>query len=917
MDMVQKNQGDESLKLLSHVYLKIFKINLTRDTYEAFKDTSSGGKEEGVSDKLSVMLKRYAETGEVHPDDREKYLFFTEIAHLREVFTNGSQYACCHYRRKVGADFRWVSMELVPAQEYTRENQVVHMFIKDIHDEFVSDIEEKDFVTGGLNRRGFLRQGRKFLEMAENPQDYAVLLFNIKGFKAINELFGIEGGDQLLRITYQRLNQSFFQPVLMARIEGDRFVCLVDRKNLDYDGLSEICKSNFTREEKSISVYIRCGIYLVESKDIPLNTMCDYAKIAKQCIVDEYIKPYAVFDQSMRFDYIVQAEVRGRIGKALENKEFQVYFQPICDARTGEIVSAEALVRWNHPERGLVSPGVFIPALEESGHVTRLDFFVLEEVKRFQKERKKAGLFLVPISVNLSWMDFYDEKMIQSIMYDLQDAAMEGIQARFEVTETSYAALLEREDNVINAMREAGAQILLDDFGSGYSSFSTVTDYDFDLIKLDMGFVQKIGLGGKVKSIIHSIIDMAHHMNVKVIAEGVETGEQLDFLSRHGCDYIQGYYFSKPLPEEEFVYILEHGISSKKVFSDKKELTLTDLISVEMLQNIQDAFSDMTGMAALTTDKNGVPVTKGSNFTEFCMKYTRSTELGAKRCFECDKRGAEIALETGNSCAYECHAGLVDFAAPIMANGEMFGSFIGGQVLCEKPEREKVIKIAEDLGIDAKLYQKAIKKVNIIKKERIDNAASFLYTIANVLSDIAYNKYMLNVGNDLLRQKNMELDFLANYDKLTKLSNRHHMQQYFQQFQKSGKPYCMIIGDIDDFKLVNDTYGHSCGDLVLSTVADIIKKTVDCRGVPGRWGGEEFLILLYGEKKTAAGILESVRQKIEENVVHYQEQDIRVTMTFGLAFCQEHDNVEKLITLADNRLYYGKRHGKNTIVTES
>lgn len=358
----------------------------------------------------------------------------------------------------------------------------------------------------------------------------------------------------------------------------------------------------------------------------------------------------------------------------------------------------------------------------------------------------------------------------------------------------------------------------------------------------------------------------------------------------------------------------EQGADSEETFSAHKKLSLTDLISVEMLQNIQDAFSNITGMAALTTERDGVPVTKGSNFTDFCMKHTRTTEIGMKRCFECDKKGAEIALETGKSCAYECHAGLVDFAAPIVANGEMFGCFIGGQVLTEKPDKEKVAKIAEEIGVDVELYQKAIDKINVIDKESIDRAAAALYTIANVLSDIAYNKYMLNERNALLRQKNMELDFLANYDQLTKLSNRHYMQHHFEQFQKSDQPYCVVIADIDNFKQVNDIYGHGCGDLVLSTIADIIKKKIDDQGVVARWGGEEFLILLYGDKKTAGKILESVRQKIEANSVYYQEQDVRVTMTFGLAFCQEHNKIDKLVTLADDRLYYGKNHGKNTIV---
>lgn len=905
----------DSLKFLSPIYYKIMKIDLSTEAYQCLKGGDIQGM--GQGEPLSAWLHGFVEAGRIYPDDVEKYLLFTDIRRMREAFRNGSAYICCHYRSMIGGEFRWVSMELVPAGEYSHDNELVYLYVKNIHEELKSDVEERDFVTGGLNRRGFLRQVRQYLDGARDSAKLAVLVFNIKGFKAINELFGVEGGDELLKSMYGYLKTSSLQPILIARIEGDRFACLVEQDKLDYDVLAGICKRDFVRDEKIINVSARCGIYLVENGEIPVNTMCDYAKIAIGCIVDEYLKPYAVFDQSMRRNYIIRSEVRGHIGRALEQGEFQVYYQPIFHARTGQLVSAEALVRWNHPKQGLLCPEAFIPALEESGHITRLDYFVLEEVKRFQRGRRMRGLRTVPVSVNLSWMDFFDESLIGSIVDDLKEGVMDRLPVRLEVTEACCATLMGRGDHVIADLRGAGASILLDDFGNGSTSFSVVSDYDFDMIKLDLEMVQKISTGGKIKSIIHSMIDMVHHVGAKVIAEGVETQEQLDFLNRHDCDYIQGNYFSRPVPEERFVELLEHGLDKEVSLPVEKQLALTDLISVETLQKIQDAFSDMSGMAALTTDWNGVPVTHGSNFTEFCMEHTRKSPIGGKRCWECDRIGAEVALEKGISCAYECHAGLVDFSAPIMANGEMLGCFIGGQVLPEKPDREKVRRIAEELGIDPDRYEEAAYKVNIVDKERIDKAADALYTIANVLSDMAYHKYMMDVGNDMLREKNMELDFLANYDMLTKLNNRHHMMQFFQQFEKSGKPYCVIIGDIDDFKVINDTYGHNCGDLVLSTVADIIKKTLDQRGIPCRWGGEEFLMLVHGEQETAGEILELVRHRIEENVVHYQGQDVQVTMTFGMAFYKERANVEKMISLADQRLYYGKNHGKNRIVMAS
>lgn len=916
--MYDNSLQDEALDTLSRTYYKILKVNLTADTYEDVKvEASETSPQKGFSPHLSQWLTGFAKTQQIHPGDRETYLLFANIKYLRREFLSGKTYLCCHYRRKIREDFRWVSLELIACPEYSEQNQTAFLYVRDVHNEFLSDFEDRDIVTGGLSHQGFLKQGTRLLLASPPEQEFAIVLFNIKGFKAINELYGSSGGDELLHQVYLLLKNSCLSPLLLARTEGDRFVCLIDRKNLDYDALPGICRTVFTRDQKTITVFIRCGIFLVEDKTQDLNTMCDYAKLAKNYILDEDFKPYAVFEKSMRHSYLLQSEIRGRLWEALDSQEFQVYYQPIFSAQTGKLISAEALTRWFHPVYGLIPPSLFIPILEESGHVAKVDSYVINKVGSFLRTRKEQGLPIVPVSVNLSRMDFYDSTMIDSILNDIRKNTEAGLDARFEITESAYVGLLERGGDIISSLRELGATLLLDDFGSGYSTFSTVRDYQFDIVKLDMGFVQKIGIDTHTKSIIHSLIDMFHHMGIKVIAEGVENNTQLDFLRRHDCDYIQGYLFSKPLPEKEFAQFLNRGDEDRGLSPLTKELTLTDLISVDILQQIQDAFSAMTGMAALTTDRHGVAVTKGSNFTDFCMKYTRTSALGKSRCEQCDKQGAELALKNGKSCAYQCHAGLFDYAAPIMANGEMIGCFIGGQVLPERKNPESFVPIALELGIPPEEYKKALQSVRIVEKEQIDSTAGFLYTIANILSSMAYSKYMLDLGNDMLQKKNLELDFLANYDKLTRLSNRHHIQEYFCQYEKSGKTYCVAIGDIDSFKAVNDTYGHSCGDYVLVAVSDIIQKAIEKNGVSCRWGGEEFLLLLPMEKPAALRIVEGIRQKIENTDLEYNRQSFRKTMTFGLACSDERDSMEKLITLADQRLYQGKNSGKNKVVAIS
>lgn len=248
------------------------------------------------------------------------------------------------------------------------------------------------------------------------------------------------------------------------------------------------------------------------------------------------------------------------------------------------------------------------------------------------------------------------------------------------------------------------------------------------------------------------------------------------------------------------------------------ELHITDLIDTDMLQRIQNAFSEMTGMASLTTDVSGRPVTQGSNFTEFCMKYTRNSPVGCKRCEQCDKMGAEQTWERGAAVTYDCHAGLIDFAAPIIANGMLVGCFIGGQILAEQPDEKHIINVAKEIGVDPEEYWAAAKKVNILDKDKIDSAAEFLYNIADILSDIAYSKHMAyEASQDMERAANMKSDFLANMSHeirtpmnaiigMTEMALREEIspaaREYVNQIKISGRALLTIINDILDFSKI-------------------------------------------------------------------------------------------------------------------
>lgn len=493
----------------------------------------------------------YSSHRAVVESERERFKKCVELSTIKEGLREDKQYSFTIHETDKTGEVR------LKRYSYIYIDERVDVIVGTRED--ITEFSEKDVLTGGYNRWGFIRTTERLLNEVPDRTKYAVLFFNVKNFKAVNELFGVESGDVVLQNIFRTLTHSKLSPVITARVESDHFVCLIEKKNLDFEELTSVCDNKFVKDGKRMNLIIRCGIFYVEEKPMKILGMIDRAKLAKRYITDEYVQPYMVYDHSMQVAYIDKAKLAGELQEGIAKEQFKVYYQPVIDTKTGKIASAEALIRWIHPDKGFISPALFIPALEENGHISELDFYVLKKVWQFINDRCENNKFVVPISVNLSWMDFYDEIMMEKILKEMDRFRENGREhmARFEITETSYAAIRENRSGILESLRIKNAKILLDDFGSGFSSFGMLQDYDFDILKIDMSFIRKIGENPKTKSIVHSIIGMAHEIGIKTVAEGVETEEQVSFLRQSGCDYIQGYYYSKPLPEEEFVEFLE------------------------------------------------------------------------------------------------------------------------------------------------------------------------------------------------------------------------------------------------------------------------------------------------------------------------------------------------------------------------
>lgn len=482
----------------------------------------------------------------VEKKDRDWFVTSTRLDYMEENLQMAGTYSLTVYNEERGAErytYRWLDKEYREVL-IAVEDRTVEM--------------EKDPLTGYLNRSGFLRKTEHILKKNADQYQFAVIYFNIRKFSGLNDVYGYANGDKIIRSYMDRIQNSVLRPLALGRVSADRFHALVDVKNLELSELGKLLQYPVRIRGEQVEIYGRCGIYYIpEHCDLEVSQMCDLAKMTKNKISNQYMQPYELYQEDMKTEYGQKNLALLNLEKALEQEEFVVCYQPVVDGQTGEIVSAEALVRWNSSGAEPMVPSVFVPELEDSGYITKLDTYIDQTVHRFQEERYCQEKRMVPVAVNLSRMDLMDERMTERIFTEIQETKVPKQYFRYEIIESACTIISTQGEEFLESLRQQGVQIFLDDFGTGVSTFETVRDYTFDALKLDMGFVKKIGKDQKSDAIVVSIIDLAHRMGMKVVAEGIENQQQSDFLRAHGCDYLQGFYYYKPMSAEEFSKLLD------------------------------------------------------------------------------------------------------------------------------------------------------------------------------------------------------------------------------------------------------------------------------------------------------------------------------------------------------------------------
>lgn len=426
--------------------------------------------------------------------------------------------------------------------------------IRSHNDSVVLKTLRKDSITGTFSKEYFYFMCEQLLAKYPN-ESFDVICTDVEDFKIINEQYGMKIGDEILKYVADSFQDYNFEKSVYGRIDADSFGFMLSHIDGLFDKVVDANKTYITnlKEKKNAlpSFVQKFGVYEDVDRSLSVSSIFDRAQMAVNKIKGMYGINVARYEDDMSRNMLKNRRILSNMEEGIRENQFQVWYQPKHDLNTGKLIGAEALVRWIHPKYGYMSPGEFIPIFEQNGFITEMDYYVWEQVCKDQRRWKDENIPIIPISINISRKDFNSFNENEKILSLIEKYELEPEEIHLEVTESAY---MDNPDTVIqqvNILRENGFMIEMDDFGTGYSSLSMFGEVSVDVVKLDMGFVQNNNTQNG-EQMMKYIIDMCKAMNLKVIAEGVETQDQVDRLRELGCDYVQGYYYSKPLPINEF-----------------------------------------------------------------------------------------------------------------------------------------------------------------------------------------------------------------------------------------------------------------------------------------------------------------------------------------------------------------------------
>lgn len=412
------------------------------------------------------------------------------------------------------------------------------------------DIPENDEMESVIKSMGRLRRFNRNVRnlLYSSSKGIAFIQFDIQKFKIINDLYGEKFGDEVLDFIISQLKEMCHSEQYYINLHSDVFMVVTE-----YDREEEL--TEFTKQidartntYKNVKLQLSYGIYTVEDKEMELRQMSDRAAMTRKAVKNNLLTNVLFYREQFKELLYNRKFIEENMQAAITERQFMMYLQPKYSISQNAVVGAEALARWKHPERGMIYPDQFIPIIEENGFVKKLDYYIWEEACRFIRKCEDAGV-VCPISVNVSRVHLKDNDCIQVLSELIEKYGISKSLLELEITETANDQQVSKK---AKQLKEAGYTLLMDDFGSGYSSLNILLETPFDVIKLDKKFMDNMLVSDKGRILLEQVILMSNRLKLGIVAEGVETKEQVEFLQNIGCDIVQGYYFAKPMPQEEF-----------------------------------------------------------------------------------------------------------------------------------------------------------------------------------------------------------------------------------------------------------------------------------------------------------------------------------------------------------------------------
>ncbi len=856
---------------------------------------------------------------------------------------------------------KWFSVDsaIVPWHD---GRSVILQYYHDITDKKYRELEAKriagiDTVTGLPNRQSMCDILLDKLQKSRESGSFTgVLLIDVDSFKDINATLGYENGNMLLKYVAERLVESMPENIL-GRTSRDEFIMLCTGIHSLY-AMGEVAQQIMDLFQVSFNVsghicYITVclGISMAPLDGDSAHELISSADIALGEAKKRGKSSYAIFQDGMRQEVRKKAKIESELRQGIEQRQFVLYYQPIVSGKTLELTGSEALLRWEHPTRGLLGPGEFVDIAEQTGLIIDLGAYVIREACRQVGEWNDMGLkrrseHLLTVSINIASKQFAHDSFLKVLLDSMEAYNVAPQQISLEITENVATFDFERVSSILSLLRGLGINVVVDDFGTGYSSLNYMRKLAIQGIKVDRTFLMGVPHDEKANDFLRSVISLAHSFGFYVISEGVTDERQFRLLREYGCDMLQGFLFSHPLPASVYSEILRSGIKTKlegldsitrkmlpflgnepsrgpRLNADECEdasemlhSELSDFLDLERLQKCQNIFYRLTNLYSEIKNLQAQPITRSSKGSKFCSLLI-STEEGKKRCLQNSLDFGKKSGESGEPFFAECCGlGLSVYAAPIFAGKNHLANWTICQCKTTPVEKREVMGLAYEIGVEPSALLAAYEQLPEVPAARLSDAVNFVWELTRELSSTAYKARQLHQEVNNTEQNRRRMELMLYTDALLDIPNRARcgveLPKYLEQARVSGGHGVVLFLDLDNFKSINDTYGHNIGDLLLKGVAGFLKSTLGESIY--RMGGDEFVAIMDGlsdsyVNEKIADLLRRFRMPWEiDGKKHY------VTLSIGCAsYPTDGSRYDEIINNADKAMYRAKKDGKNGV----